>query len=159
MVKIRQGVPSVKDAQEIAARLAEKHGVELVEVTLQKDGEGMALCIYIDQEAGITLSDCESFHKAVQPLLEEFDYDYLEVSSPGADRPVKTLRDFEKHKGNKVEIKLFAKLDGVKQFTGTLDFMTEIEVTITAADGDKKTFPLKAVALIKPVIVLTDNEN
>ena len=150
---------TVRHAQEIAARTAHALGFELVEVTLQKEPDGLALCIYIDQDNGITLDDCEHFHKAVQPLLEGILYDYLEVSSPGADRPVKTLRDFAKHQGDRVEIKLFAKLDGVKQFTGTLDAMDDDEVTITADNGQAHTFARKAVALIKPVIIVEDDED
>ena len=149
---------TARTAQEIAARTAQALGFELVEVTLQKEPDGLALCIYIDQDNGITLDDCERFHKAVQPLLEGIVYDYLEVSSPGVDRPVKTLRDFEKHRGDRVEVRLFAKLNGVKQFTGTLDAMDDNEVTITADGGEAHTFARKAVALIKPVIAVYEEE-
>ena len=110
-------------------------------------------------EDGITFNDCERFHKAVQPKLEDIVYDYLEVSSPGADRPVKTMRDFEKRRGEQVEIRLFAKIDGVKQFTGALSAMDEETVSIVLADGQTKSFQRKAVALIKPVIVLTEDED
>jgi len=158
-VKKGQGKPQGKAAQEIAQGIAESQGVELVEVTLQKEADGMALCIYIDREDGITLNDCERFHKAVQPKLEDIVYDYLEVSSPGADRPVKTMRDFEKRRGEQVEIRLFAKIDGVKQFTGALSAMDEETVSIVLADGQTKSFQRKAVALIKPVIVLTEDED
>lgn len=157
-MKKRQGMPQVKTAQEIAQSIADTQGFELVEVTLQKEADGMALCIYIDRETGITLDDCERFHKAVQPLLSDIEYDYLEVSSPGADRPVKTMRDFEKHRGDQVEIRLFAKLDGVKQFTGALLDMDEETVSVTLADGQQMAFQRKAVALIKPVIQLTEDE-
>ncbi len=155
---MKQGKSQLQAAQEIAAGAALRHGVELVEVTLQQEADGMALCIYIDVEGGVTIDDCERFHKAVQPLLEDIAYDYLEVSSPGADRPVKTQRDFEKRRGDKVEVRLFAKLDGVKQFTGTLDAMDETSVAITGADGETRTFPRKAVALIKPVVEPIENE-
>ncbi|MBE0600697.1 MAG: ribosome maturation factor RimP, partial [Firmicutes bacterium] len=73
--------------REIAQSVADRQGFELVEVTLQKEPDGLALCVYIDTPAGITLDDCERYHKAVQPLLAQIEYDYLEVSSPGADRP------------------------------------------------------------------------
>jgi ribosome maturation factor RimP len=82
----------------------------------------------------------------------------MEVSSPGADRPVETRRDFEKHRGDKVEVRLFQKLDGSKQFTGALENMDEETVAITAADGETKTFPRKAVALVKPVVEPAENE-
>lgn len=157
-MKNSPGVQPVNTAREIAQKVADAQGFELVEVTLQKEAEGLALCVYIDSAQGITLDDCERYHKAVQPLLSQIEYDYLEVSSPGADRPVKTQRDFEKHKGDTVEIRLFAKLDGAKQFTGALLDMDDDTVSITLPDGQVKSFQRKAVALIKPVIMMIDEE-
>ena len=157
-MKKHQGISRQQAAQKVAANVAQEQGFELVEVTLQKEADGLALCIYIDHEDGITLDDCERFHKAVQPLLETIDYDYLEVSSPGADRPVNTQSDFKKHQGDTVEIRLFAKQDGIKQFTGVLTAMDEETVTIMMPDKQEKSFLRKAVALIKPVITLLEEE-
>ncbi len=152
----RQGGGSIQKAEEIAARIAVEQAVELVEVTLQKEQQGKTLCIYIDKPGGVSLDDCERFHKAVQPLLEAVDYDYMEVSSPGVDRPIKTQRDFEKNRDALVEVRLFAPLDGTKLYQGNLTFMDENGITITLAQGGEKTFPRKAVALVKPVIVFED---
>jgi ribosome maturation factor RimP len=157
-VKKGQDGSQLKTALQIVQSTADAQGLELVEVTLQKEADGMALCVYIDKLGGITLDDCERCHKAVQPLLSGIEYDYLEVSSPGADRPVKTLRDFEKRRGNTVEIRLFAKQDGVKQFTGALAAMDGETVSITLPDGRAMSFPRKTVALIKPVITMTEEE-
>ena len=155
-MKKGQGKARISDMQEEIASVAQAQGYTLVEVTLQKEAGGRALCIYIDKEDGITLDDCERFHKAVQPLFNDVEYDYLEVSSPGADRPIKTVQDAEKHMGDMVEIKLFAKMDGVKQFIGTLASRDEAQITIETADGQMKSFPLKAVALVKPVITVEE---
>ena len=76
--------------------LADKLNLELVDVCLDKEGAGKYLRIYIDKPEGISLDDCEVYHRAIQPQLEEYDYDFLEVSSPGVDRPLKRERDFEK---------------------------------------------------------------
>jgi ribosome maturation factor RimP len=116
------------------------------------------MCIYVDCPGGITLESCERFHKAVQPMLETVDYDYLEVSSPGVDRPVKNQRDFEKNRDARVEVRLFAPIDGIKTCEGKLHAMDETGVTLTLTDGSEKTFPRKAVALIKPVIVFEDDD-
>ena len=145
-------------AEAAAARVAAEQALELVELTLTREQQGKTLCIYIDKPGGVTLDDCERYHKAVQPLLEEIDYDYLEVSSPGVDRPVKTLRDFEKNRGARVEVRLFAPADGVKTFEGALTAMDEQSVTITLDNGEQKTLPRKTVALIKPVIKFEDEE-
>ena len=158
MKPTQQGGASVQTVEAIALRIAAEQALELVEVTLQKEPQGKTLCIYVDKQGGITLDDCERFHKAVIPFLESVDYDFLEVSSPGADRPIKTLRDFEKNRGLPVELKLFAPLEGTKLFEGTLQAMDDASVTITLADGSPKTFPRKAVAVMKPVIIFEDDE-
>ena len=154
----KQGTGSVHAAEAAAARVAAEQALELVELTLTREQQGKTLCIYIDKPGGVTLDDCERYHKAVQPLLEDIDYDYLEVSSPGVDRPVKTLRDFEKNRGARVEVRLFAPMDGVKAFEGALTAMDEQNVTITLDGGNEKLLPRKAVALIKPVIEFEDDE-
>ena len=119
----RHGAIPTQAAERIAEQVAREQALELVEVTLQKLPQGKTLCVYIDKPGGVTLDDCERFHKAIQPMLETVDYDFLEVSSPGVDRPVKTLRDFEKNQNALVEVKLFAPLDGAKTYTGTLHAM------------------------------------
>ncbi|MBR4428135.1 MAG: hypothetical protein IKS78_02170, partial [Clostridia bacterium] len=93
----------------------------------------------------------EAFHKRVRPLTDAIDYDYMEVSSPGADRPLRKPRDFEKALGAEVEVKLFAPVDGIKQFVGVLTAYDENSVQIDCA-GSVRSFELKKVALIRPYI-------
>lgn len=145
-------------AQERAAKVAQELSFELVEVTLQKESRGKCLCVYVDKEGGITLDDCEKYHKTLQPLLEDIDYDVMEVSSPGMDRPVKTERDFQRNKDGLVEVKLFAPLGGSKLHRGLLRDMDEKTVAIETEDGQSLCFDLKAVAIIKPVIELEEDE-
>ena len=106
-------------------QLADSMGLELVDVCLDKEGAGKYLRIYLDKPEGLTMDDCEKFHRAIQPQLEKYDYDFLEVSSPGIDRPLKTPRDYERHLGDEVEVKLFKAVDGVKLFTGILAGLDE----------------------------------
>lgn len=80
-------------------KLAQQFGFELVDVELAREGASRYLRIYIDKPDGITLSDCETYHRAVAPLVERVDYDFLEVCSPGLDRPLKKQKDFDKHGG------------------------------------------------------------
>jgi len=89
---------SAQAVEERAARVAQALSMELVEVAVQKESRGKCLCIYVDKDGGVSLDDCERYHKQIQPLLEDVDYDFLEVSSPGIDRPIKTMRDFEKNR-------------------------------------------------------------
>ncbi len=145
-------------AEAIAADVAARQALELVEVAFGKEPQGMTLCITIDKPGGVTLDDCERFHREVQPLLEAVDYDYLEVSSPGADRPVETPRDVEKCLGALVEVRLYAPANGAKRHEGTLLAMDGECVAIGLPDGSERSFPRKAVALVKPVIVFDETE-
>ncbi|AFQ48354.1 MULTISPECIES: ribosome maturation factor RimP [Burkholderia] len=94
-------------------------GYELVD--LERTGRGM-LCIYIDQPAGISLEDCEKVTRQLQHVLtvENIDYERLEVSSPGLDRPLKKLADFERFAGSEVSVTLKKPLDGRKTYRGIL---------------------------------------
>ena len=125
------GQSAVGEVERRARAVAEEMNLELVEVTLQKESRGKCLCVYVDKEGGLSLDDCERYHKRLQPMLEDVDYDIMEVSSPGADRPVKTRRDFEKHRGELVEVRLFAARDGAKAFRGLLTAMDDATVTIS----------------------------
>ena len=146
--------PSQQAVERIAEPLARELGLELVEVTFQKESRGKCLCLFLDKEGGLTLDDCERYHKRVQPLLEDIDYDFLEVSSPGADRPIKTLRDFEKNRDSRVEARLFAPIDGSKVYQGSLRAMDGDGITLLLDDGQSRTFPRKAVAVVRPVVSL-----
>ena len=149
---------SVQAVERIGKPIAVEMNLEWVEATLQKESRGKCLCIYLDKEGGLTLDDCERFHKQIQPLLEDIDYDFLEVSSPGIDRPVKTPRDFAKNRDALVEVKLYAPVDGAKLHRGLLRAMDEKTVTITLEAGGEMQFLRSAVAVIKPVIEMEDDE-
>ncbi len=132
-------------------RLADQLGFELVDVCLDKEGAGKYLRIYIDKPEGISMDDCETYHRAIQPQLESYDYDFLEVSSPGIDRPLKKDRDFERALGSEIEIKLFKAMDGQKVITGILAGLENGEIVLDTPAGEKR-IPRKAAALVKPVV-------
>lgn len=149
---------SVQMIEELAQKVADQLGLELVEVTLQKESRGKCLCVYVDKEGGISLDDCEKYHKLLQPMYEDVDYDIMEVSSPGVDRPIKNQRDFERHRGGMVEVKLFAPLNGAKLYQGRLTAMDDSSVTITDDTGEALAFERRAVAIIKPVVDLEETD-
>jgi len=94
-------------------------GYELV--ALEHVGRGL-LRIYIDAPAGICLDDCVKVSNQLTRLfmVENVDYNRLEVSSPGLDRPLVKDDDFIRFTGEKAQIKLRAPLDGRRKFVGTL---------------------------------------
>ncbi len=145
---------SAQAVEQMALALASELHLELVEVTFQKESRGMCLCVYLDKDGGLTLDDCERYHKRIQPMLEDVEYDFLEVSSPGIDRPVETQRDFEKNRDGLVEVRLFKPVEGAKAHTGRLRGMDRETVTIVLEDGKELAFPRKSVAVVKPVIDL-----
>ena len=132
----------VKSIEEITAALqpiADEMGIEIVEVEF-KQGKDPALTVYIDIDGGVDLNTCEKYHRAIDPVLDEVDPTFgapytLNVSSPGLDRPFKTARDYEKALGQKVEVKLFAPLQGKKFFEATLVGHDETKVFLQ--DGEQ----------------------
>ena len=131
--------------------IAERMGYELVDISLDKEPTGKYLRFYIDKDEGVTLDDCETYHKAVRGAAETVDYDFMEVSSPGIDRPLKTDRDYERSLGCEIEVKLFKPIDGTKVFTGVLAGIEEGNIVIDTAEG-RILIPRKAAALVKPVV-------
>ena len=131
--------------------LADRMNLELVDVCLDKEGAGKYLRIYIDKPEGLSLDDCEAYHRAIQPQLEQYDYDFLEVSSPGVDRPLKKDKDFDRAIGSDVEVHLFKQMDGSKLIQGVLADYTRTEIVLDV-NGEEKRILRKACALIKPVV-------
>ena len=134
-----------------ASAIAEQMGYELVDVCIDKEPTGKYLRFYIDKEEGVSLDDCETFHKAVRAPADSVDYDFMEVSSPGIDRPLKKDRDFERNLGCEIEVKLFKPIDGTKIITGVLAGLEEGNIVIDTGEG-RTLVPRKAAALVKPVV-------
>jgi len=91
---------------------------ELVDLVYQKEGYGLVLRVLVDKEGGMNLDDCAIVSRGISPLLDEhedlFDLDesyMLEVSSPGINRPLVKLNDFDRFKDNDVKIVLKSPID------------------------------------------------
>lgn len=138
-----------------AEKIAREMGLALVDVELVKENTGRFLRFFIDTPNGVDLDALERFHRRILPLMDDVDYDYMEVASPGADRPLKKPADFERAAGTTVEVRLYKALDGAKSFTGTLVGLIDGEVVIDM-DGTEKRFRKPAVALVAPVIELDE---
>ena len=147
----RQSMP-VKEAAQIAQKIADELQVELVDVELVKEPTGHFLRFYIDKPDGIALNELENFHRKIQPLVERVEYDYMEVSSPGADRPLKTERDFERAEGLAVELKTYRPVNGGKQFTGDLVGLRDGMIVIKTGADEEMSFNRKDVAIVRPLI-------
>ncbi len=121
-------------------------GYELVDLQLQQDGKQLALCLFIDKPAGITLDDCVEVSREVSAILEVEDpirsaY-RLEVSSPGLDRPLKKPADFERFVGKKVKLKSNKLLDPDQRGTTRKTFVGNLlgfeDNSVRLEQSDKK---------------------
>jgi len=115
-------------------------GYRLWDVEFVKEASEWYLRFTIDSDEGITIEDCEKVHRFIDPLLDELDpieqsY-HLEVSSPGVERDIRTPEHFAACIGETVEIKLFAPLDGKKNYSGTL--LSFENQTIKIEDGGRE---------------------
>lgn len=140
---------------ELAKPIVEDLNYELVDVEFVKEGANWYLRIYIDKSGGIGIDDCQSVSEKISDILDEKDpieqsY-YLEVSSPGLERPLKTERDFIKYKGELVEIKVFQPIDGKKIFEGELVGLIDGNIVITQ-DGKTLEFEKNKVAIVKRAV-------
>lgn len=117
-------------------------GYTLWDVEYVKEGNRQVLRITIDREGGVELDDCEAVHRAIDGPLDEADpiaesY-YLEVSSPGLERTLRTDAHFAAYLEKPVTLRFyapFAPLGGAKQYTGTLTAADSTALTLTAGDG------------------------
>ena len=150
-----QGEDSVKikPIAEIVAFLeptARETGVEIVDA--EWNAREKALTVFIDKEGGIDLDTCERFHRAIDEPLDELDPTFgeaytLNCSSPGLDRPFKTERDFLRHVGEKIEVRLYAPVDGKKYYEGELLSFKNGVVRIGTEAGEKE-FPFEKTAKV-----------
>ncbi len=116
--------------RELIEPVVESEGMEVVDLECLKMKYRWLVRIYIDKEGGVTIADCSEISKQAGDILDVYDVfpgSYtLEVSSPGLDRPLTRDKDFIKYRGSPVRIKTGEKLDGVKNFYGTLnDYLDE----------------------------------
>lgn len=143
-------VKPVADTVAFLAPIASEVGVEIVDA--EWDMRTRSFTVFIDAEGGVDLNLCEKFHRAIDAPLDEFDPSFgesymLNCSSPGLDRPFKTARDFEKHLGEKIEVRLYAPLDGKKYYEGVLLSFSKGAFTI-ATDKGEKTFQTEKTAKV-----------
>ena len=115
-------------------------GYRIWDVTYSKVGADYHLEITIDSDDGIGIEDCERVHRAIDPSLDEVDpietFYYLDVSSPGLERELRTEEHIALSIGSAVEAKLFAAKDGAKSVSGNLAGFEDGAVIITNDAGE-----------------------
>ena len=137
---------------ELAAPVAEELGLSIWDVEFVKEGGERYLRVYIDKDGGVGISDCESFSRAFDPVLDEADpiaESYIfEVSSAGLERRLYRPSDFEKYMGSPVTLKTFSPKNGKKEFSGNLSAYEDGNVTLNV-DGESISFEKKEIASVR----------
>ena len=137
---------------ELAAPVVAAQGCELWDVEYVKEAGTWYLRLYIDKEGGVSIDDCEAISRRVSDLLDEADpiegsYTF-EVSSAGAERPLKRPSDFERFMGSPITIRLYKTKDGRKEFSGTLAGY-ENGAVLLDTDGQTLRFEKAEIALVR----------
>ncbi len=126
---------SIKDTvREAIEPTVTELGYRIWDVVYSKVGADYHLEITIDSDEGIDIDDCEKVHRAIDPILDDIDpiedFYYLEVSSPGVERELRTEEHINASVGVKVEAKLFSHKNGRKSFRGILTAFDGESITI-----------------------------
>ena len=120
--------------RQLAEPIAEELGVFIWDVEFVKEGARRVLRITIDSEEGVGIEDCEKLHRAIDPILDEADpieEQYtLQISSPGIEREIKNDFHLEHCLGETVQVRLYAPLNGFKEYVGPLVSYTADAVTL-----------------------------
>lgn len=129
--------------------------IELIDIEYVKEGPFKYLRVFLDKSEGITVDDTADVSRILNKKLDEADLIkeqyFLEVSSPGIERPFKTDADYKKNMGKRVEAKFFKPIGGKKSIIGILAEKDENKVVINS-DSENITVELKDISKINKVL-------
>ncbi|WCR29040.1 ribosome maturation factor RimP [Paenibacillus thiaminolyticus] len=149
--------PNIKSVVEsMITPYLEENGFELVDIEYVKEGSGWFLRIFVDKEGGIDIEDCGRISEYASQKLDETDpiedaY-FLEVSSPGAERPLKKPQDVAKSVGKHVFVTTYEPIGGLKEFEGEL-VSFDGETMVVQVGGKDRAIPYNKVASARLAIV------
>lgn len=123
-----------------ALPIAEKNGLSIWDVEFKKEGSDYYLRVYVDKDGGVAIDDCEAVSRELSDELDRLDpieqaY-MLEVCSAGLDRQLKRESDFLAFLGHDVDVKLYAPLDGEKEFCANLKAYNDGILTLVKDSGE-----------------------
>ena len=137
---------------ELAKPVVEQAGCSLWDVEYVWEAGCWYLRVFIDKEGGVSINDCETISRALDPILDEADPipdSYVfEVGSAGAERELKRPEDFRQFMGSEVEVRLYQPINGSKIFVGKLAAYDQGDLSITAGNEDMS-FKKAQIALVK----------
>ena len=126
----------VETVKQVVKPILDKHTFYLFDVEFVKENKSWYLRVYIDKKGGITIDDCVLVSDELSEKLDEMDPDpipqqyFLEVSSPGAERPLRNDEELQQAVGEYIHISLYQNLNGQKAFEGFLRYVTSDELVL-----------------------------
>lgn len=141
---------------DIALPIVEGIGLSVWDVEYKKEGSDYYLRVFVDKEGGVSIDDCETISRALSDKLDELDpidgaY-MLEVCSAGLDRQLKRESDFLMFLESEVDVKLYAPVDGEKEFCATLKNYSDGVLTLLK-DDKELSISLDKVASVRLAVI------
>lgn len=137
----------------LAEPIAKECGCYIYDVEFVKEGGLYFLRVYVDKDGGISLDECEAISRRLSDELDKKDpieqnY-YLEVSSPGIERKLKTPEHFARYIGELVDVGLYKAVNGSKQLTATLTGFEDGVISLETANGESLELSKKETTVVK----------
>ena len=130
----------VETVTDLVTPILQDHDFYLYDLEFVKEGKSWYLRVYIDKDGGITLEDCALVSDELSEALDNVEPDpipqayFLEVSSPGAERPLKKEEDYQRAIDHYIHISLYQQINGQKVYEGTLTQLSNKEITLDYLD-------------------------
>jgi ribosome maturation factor RimP len=149
----------INQVEALARPLCESENLELVHIEYQRESSGRILRLYIDRPGGITLDDCVNISRQLNDLLDVHldnvgPYN-LEVTSPGPERPLSKLKDYQRFKGRLAKIKTLQPINGQRNFKGVISGLAAEQITLSS---NEKTVVIPFGQISKARLVDVDGE-
>jgi len=139
---------------DLVEKTVKEEGLELVDLSIKGHKSSRVIQVFIDREGGVTVSDCVQINRKLSILLElegdqvDLDSYRIEVSSPGLDRPLRTKRDFERHRDKEVTVTFETEEKQLELIEGFINAVSENELILKSADT-MRSIPLEAIEKAK----------
>lgn len=130
----------VETVTELVKPILAEHNFYLYDMEFVKEGKSWYLRVYIDKDGGITLNDCATVSDQLSEALDNVEPDpipqayFLEVSSPGAERPLRNEEDYQRAVNDYIHVSLYQQINGKKVYEGTLTKLTDKKMTLDYLD-------------------------
>lgn len=142
--------PIAERIDKLALNAAAANGVEFVHSEIVGSKRNMTVRIYIDKPGGVTLEDCSTVSRAIEAVIDADDFIptpyVLEISSPGLERPLFSIQDFEKFAGKKAKVKTSDSINGQTNFNGRIDTVEGAEIVFEDKTNGTVRIPFDKVA-------------